>query len=104
MRSLSACSWFSGGLAGGNLTVSSCANINPGGDAVVTVLSSPNAAGGPWACVGGDDGARCSWSDGWAACTWAAKLARAAAKLARAAATPTPRRRAQPCRRLPAPT
>lgn len=52
------CSWFSGGLAGGNLTVSACANINPGGDAVVTVLSSPNAAGGPWACVGGDDGAR----------------------------------------------
>jgi hypothetical protein len=47
--------WFSGPLSGGSLVASSCANINSGGDAVVTLLSSPNAAGGPWTCLGGDD-------------------------------------------------
>ncbi|KAI7842084.1 hypothetical protein COHA_004279 [Chlorella ohadii] len=47
--------WFSGPLNGGSLVASSCGNINSGGDAVITLLSSPNAAGGPWTCLGGDD-------------------------------------------------
>lgn len=29
--------------------------IAPGGDAVITLLSSPNPAGGPWTCLGGDE-------------------------------------------------
>lgn len=47
--------WFSGPLSGGSLVASTCNNINTGGDAVVTLLSSPNAAGGPWTCLGGDE-------------------------------------------------
>ena len=47
--------WFSGPAAGGALVASACGSTSPGGDAVVTALSSSNPAGGPWTCLGGDE-------------------------------------------------
>lgn len=37
---------------GARLTASSCGLVSPGADAVVSVLASPNAANGPWSCIG----------------------------------------------------
>ena len=56
--------WYSGEQEG-FLTATSCgATTN---DPVLSVLSSPNMAGGPWACVGGNDDAPASECPGQSA-------------------------------------
>ena len=49
--------WFADqALHGKRVVFGSCGQTSTGGDNVVTVLSSPNAAGGPWSCVGCEAG------------------------------------------------
>ena len=81
--------WFSGDSAPGSLTVSSCGYTN--GDPCISVLSSPNAAGGPWACVGGQDGARRRGRRPPAAAACRRRLCRCLRRLRRRAAPPVTR-------------